>query len=207
MCNLYKMAKSTAEVARHFRVPQIASNAGVEVYPGKPALVFDGTALHTMTWGFPLTLKGKTGQPLKPRPVNDTRTDKLDSSFWRASFRDRRCLIPMTEFAEAEGPKGRKTRTWLSLPDQPIFTAAGIWRDSDEWGAVYSMVMTEAAEAVKGVHDRSPVLIQPRDWRIWLSSASARALELCVPFTGQMTIDRTDEPWMKGIGMLGSRRS
>ena len=56
-----------------------------------------------MLWGFPLAMKGKSGQPLKPKPVNNTRADKLDSFMWRYSFQERRCLTPVTEFAEAEG--------------------------------------------------------------------------------------------------------
>nr|WP_233998152.1 SOS response-associated peptidase family protein [Erythrobacter sp. QSSC1-22B] len=96
-----------------------------------------------MIWGFPLTLKSKkTGQPLKPKPVKNARADKLDSFMWRYSFAERRCLIPMTRFAEAEGESGSKTRTWFSLPDQDVFVVAGIWRDTDEWGSAYSMVMT-----------------------------------------------------------------
>ena len=81
-----------------------------------------------MVWGFPLALKGKSGQPLKPKPVNNARADKLDSFIWRYSFAERRCLIAVTEFAEAEGERGAKTRTWFTLPDQPIFAVAGIWR-------------------------------------------------------------------------------
>ncbi|WP_066560997.1 SOS response-associated peptidase [Croceicoccus bisphenolivorans] len=198
MCNLYKLSQSADEVAQLFNPQSVASgNAGEEVYPGYPGLVFDGEALRTMTWGFPLALRGKSGQMLKPKPVNNTRTDKLDSGFWRASFRDRRCLIPLTAFAEAEGPKGNKTRTWFSIPDQPIFTAAGIWRDSAEWGAVYSMVMTDAAKAVEGVHDRSPVLLEPRNWDRWLTGSQAEALTLCTPYPGAMSVDRTSEPWVR----------
>jgi putative SOS response-associated peptidase YedK len=36
-------------------------------------------------------------------------------------------------FAEAEGPKGAKTRTWISLPDQDVFAVAGIRRWSEKW--------------------------------------------------------------------------
>lgn len=198
MCNLYRMTKATSEVAQLFGVeaPQ-GSNAGEEVYPGYPGLVFDGAALRSMTWGFPLALKSKkTGQPLKPKPVNNTRSDKLDSFMWRYSFAERRCLIPLTAFAEAEGPKGSKTRTWFSLPDQPIFTAAGIWRDSDEWGAVYSMVMTDSCIAVEGIHDRSPVLIQPQDRQQWQGGSAEEARALCKPYSGDMAIDRTEQPWV-----------
>ncbi len=58
-------------------------------------------------WGFPLSLTGKSGQPLKPRPVKNTGADKLDSFMWRYSFAERRCLIPVTEFAERKGEKAR----------------------------------------------------------------------------------------------------
>lgn len=42
--------------------------------------------MRTMTWGFPLSLTGKSGQKLKPKPVNNARADKLDSFMWRYSF-------------------------------------------------------------------------------------------------------------------------
>ena len=64
-----------------------------------------------MAWRFLLVLNGAKGQPLKPKPVNNTRADKLDSFMWRYSFQERRCLIPVSQFAEAEGGKGFKTRT------------------------------------------------------------------------------------------------
>ena len=71
---------------------------------------------------------------LTPRLVDNTRADKLDSFMWRYSFLKRRCLIPATEFAEAEGEKGAKTRMWFAVPDEPVFAVAGIWRDTEEWG-------------------------------------------------------------------------
>lgn len=197
MCNLYRMTKATAEVAHLFSVdPVSGSNAGEEVYPGWPGLVFDGETLRTMTWGFPLVLKGKSGQPLKPKPVNNARTDKLASFMWRYSFAERRCLIPLTSFAEAEGPIGHKTRTWFSLPDQSIFTVAGIWRDSDEWGPVYSMIVTDANETISFLHDRMPVLISPEDRAVWLRTSLDKAKALCVPYAGEMSVDRTSQPWV-----------
>jgi len=198
VCNLYRMTKSADEVARLFgAIATSSSNAPAEVYPGRPGLVVAGGELRSMVWGFPLVLKGKNGQPLKPKPVNNTRTDKLDSFMWRFSFAERRCLIPLTAFAEAEGEKGAKTRTWLSLPDQPLFAAAGIWRDTPEWGPAYSMVMTEACVHVAGIHDRMPVILRPDDWRQWTDAPPDEAKALCVPYTGEMTIERTVDPWIR----------
>lgn len=199
MCNLYRLDHPDAEVARIFSAEMsVQGNAGGEVYPGYPGLVVAEGRLRSMTWGFPLRIKGKSGQLLKPKPVNNARSDKLGSFMWRASFEDRRCLIPVESFAEAEGQRGRMTRTWLSLPDQPVFACAGIWRDSDEWGSVYSMVMTDAAESTRAVHDRMPVILRPDECEIWTSGTVDQGRALCRPYTGKIVIDRTSESWRRG---------
>ena len=104
MCNLYRMTKGTAEVANLFNVePDLAANYGTEVYPGYPGLVLAEGRARAMTWGFPLVLKGKQGQPLKPKPVTNAREDKLDTPFWRDSFMRRRCLIPVSQWPNRAG--------------------------------------------------------------------------------------------------------
>jgi putative SOS response-associated peptidase YedK len=201
MCNLYRMTKATDEVACLFNAG-IASvgNAATEVYPGYPGIVVANGELRSMVWGFPLVLKGKNGQPLKPKPVNNARADKLDGFMWRYSFQERRCLIPVTEFAEAEGEKGAKTRTWFSLPDQDVFAVAGLWRDTPEWGPAYTMVMTEACQHVAGVHDRMPVILRPDDWGDWLNGPPDAAGILCQPYPHPMMVNRTADPWVRRSG-------
>ena len=103
----------------------------------------------------------------------------------------------MTEFAEAEGEKGSKTRTWFSLPDQDVFAIAGIWRDTPEWGPAYSMVMTEACIHVADVHDRMPVILKPEDWPDWLDGAPDAAGPLCRPYPELMAVNRTPDPWVR----------
>lgn len=209
MCNLYRMTKPVSEVAAWFDAVDAVggANFGEEVYPGTPGLVVAEGAVRAMVWGFPLALKGKQGQPLKPKPVNNARTDKLDSFFWRHSFAERRCLIPLTGWAEAEGAKGRMTRTWLSLPDAELFAAAGVWRQSDEWGACYAMVMTDSAgTSAAEVHTRMPVLLAPDDQAGWIDGSPDAALALCRAWAGDLTIDRTDQPWAKRAAKsLGSQ--
>ncbi len=199
MCNLYRMTKNVDEVAGWFdAVNELqGANFGAEVFPGYPGAVVAEGRVRQMTWGFPLVLKGKQGQPLKPKPVNNARTDKLDGFFWRRSFAQRRCLIPLTAWAEAEGPKGGKTRTWLSRPDAELFAVAGVWRASDEWGEVYSMVMTHAEGPAADCHERMPVLLADAARAVWTDGPVEEARALCVPWTGALTLDRTDQPWAK----------
>jgi putative SOS response-associated peptidase YedK len=138
-CNLYALRKSAAEVARHFGInATVQSNALDEIYPGLPSVVvreYDGARIiESMAWG-PLRLKGMSPMA-KPKTVNNIAD--LRKPVWVGLARkpQSRCLIPLTAFAEAEGPKGSKTRTWFNVKDQPIFAWAGLWRVSDEWGEV-----------------------------------------------------------------------
>lgn len=193
------MTRTTDEAAKWFSVENTAqgANVGQEIYPGYPGMVVADGQIRTMAWGFPLQRKGTKGQLLKPKPVNNARSDKLSGFFWRSSFEKRRCLIPLTGWAEAQGPRGAMTRTWLSVPGADQFSCAGIWRSSDEWGDVYSMVMTEAAGVAAEVHSRMPVLLAPENYADWLMGDPAAALELCTPWAGDLTIDRTGDPWTR----------
>ncbi len=109
MCDLYGLRSAPDEVGKPFGATSVhAGNAAGEVYPGYPGLVFARGELRSMVWGFPLATRGKTGQPLKPRPVNNTRADKLGSFIWRYSFAERRCLIPITEFVNCVDVNGSR---------------------------------------------------------------------------------------------------
>lgn len=201
MCNLYRMTKGTAEVARLFEAaPDPGANFAAEVYPGYPGLVLADGALRAMAWGLPLVLKGKHGQPLKPKPVNNAREDKLDTAFWRSSFAGRRCLIPVSAWGEAEGEKGRMTRTWYALPDHALpghdlFAVAGVWRPTTEWGDSYAMVMVDGCAQMAEVHDRMPVILRADDWAVWTKGSPEAARALCRTWSGPLTVDRTMDSW------------
>jgi len=110
-----------------------------------------------------------------------------------------RCLIPVTAFAEAEGEKGSMTRTWFAVKDQPIFAWAGMWRISDEWGAVYSGMMTDCNEAIRPVHDRMPVLLHPDEYDQWLHGSLDDVIafrDRCFP-DELIEMNRTDELWSR----------
>ena len=202
ICNLYTVRKSAAEVAAHFgvEVPVQQFNAPEESYPGSPGLVVREEAgqrlLQSMTWGFPLRLKTMKPES-KPKPVNNIAD--VNKGMWIGLARkpEWRCLIPVTGFAEAEGTKGAKTRTWFNVKDQPIFAWAGLWRKSAEWGDVYAGVMTDCNEAIRPIHDRMPVLLMPEEYDRWLNGS----FDDVVAFQNRCFADdliemtRTDQLW------------
>ena len=199
MCNLYRMTKGTQEVARMFAVePDLTANYGAEVYPGYPGLVIADGRARTMTWGFPLVMKGRQAQPLKPKPVTNAREDKLTTPFWRDSFVARRCLVPISQWAEAEGEKGRMTRTWYGLLDQDVFAVAGLWRRSVEWGDVYTVVMVDGHPQMAEVHDRMPLILSHAAQQYWLEGTPEDALALCQTWEDPIMVEKTDERWGGG---------
>jgi len=199
MCNLYRMTKGTQEVARIFAVePDLSANYGTEVYPGYRGLVIAEGRARAMTWGFPLALTGRQGQKLKPKPVTNAREDKLLTPFWRDSFVQRRCLVPVSQWAEAEGEKGRMTRTWYGLPDQDVFAVAGLWRPSAEWGDVYTVVMVDGHPQMAEVHDRMPLILSHAAQRYWLEGTPDDALALCQTWEDAISVEQTAERWAGG---------
>ena len=209
MCNLYTTKARAADAAAAFgaQLP-IAFNAGEgDVYPGGQGMVVreenGARILTSMIWGFPLPQKSKkTGLPIKPKPVNNIAD--LSSFMWRfvAPRPENRCLIPLTGFCEAEGEWGAKTRTWFAVKDRPLFAWAGMWKVSDEWGPVYSGLMTDCNAVVRPVHNRMPVLLHEEDYELWLhgSIEDVKAFQdRCFP--DELTlIERTQEPWFRRPG-------
>ena len=192
------MRKSVDEVAELFGVsPERGANFGEEVYPGYPGVVVAEGRVGTMTWGFPLVLTGRRGQRLKPKAVTNAREDKLHTAFWRDSFARRRCLIPVSAWAEAEGEPGRMTRTWYAMPGADPFAVAGLWRPTAEWGNGYAMVMVDGCDEMAEVHDRMPVLLAPLQWQQWLEGEPADAFALCQVWRGGLAVERTAEPLAK----------
>lgn len=206
MCNRYQRGE-TQRVENIFGAKAMrAMNDGTKtVHPREPGLIVrmaDGQrVVEQMTWGFPVVLRGKSGQPLKPKPVNNARFDKL-GTFWKRWAVEplNRCLIPTERYAEAVGTPGKMTETWLSVTDQPIFAWAGLWRSTDEWGNAYTGVMTGNAPELAHIHDRSPVILKPEEWETWLTAPLEELVQFDRPYPAQkMTIEATDTPWVKRL--------
>lgn len=209
MCNRYTPGERET-ILNHFSARSLRDfNAGPAiVHPREPGYVVrevEGErVLDQMTWGFPVYLRGKSGQPLKPKPTNNARFDKL-SGFWKrwAINPANRCLIPASAYAEAVGPPGAMTTTWLSVKDAPTFAWAGLWRETDEWGACYTGVMTDNAPELADIHDRSPVILDPEDWETWLHAPLEELYRFDRPYPAdRISVNRTSVLWKAGGASL-----
>lgn len=200
MCNLYSSRAPRELATQIFEVTDVHSSIGnmrpqSAVFPGysAPIVAIGKTGDRSLVmsqWGFMTPKKSaRTGAWLKPSIWNNTRDDKLRSSnLWRSSFETRRCLIPVTAYAETTG-RNPATYHWFGIRETEVFAFAGIWKYQKETvgktpidSVVHSMVTTNANDFVSSYHHRMPVVVSPNHFETWLSGSAVDAFDVIEPF-------------------------
>lgn len=202
MCNLYSQTKDRMTVMMRFRLKENRT-AWFEpkdaIFPGNEAPVVrvaeDGERqLEVMNWGFVRLPKGAA-----PGRVGNVRNDTITTNpFWTSSFRERRCLVPVSSYCE---PVGLKPATWfwhaLNGDDaRPLFAFPGIWRNykgpiRKNGDVVEQRVFAFLTCSPNGMptaqhHDRMPVLLDREEqWETWLHGTDQEALALAKPYPAE----------------------
>ena len=205
MSRLHAVMATVEELARHFDAePSDALAPPYEVIEGDPSLIVIESPRRRMlkraTWGFPrLTreMRERGDPPGRIGLVADLTNPMWDKLALDARYR---CLIPLTHFANPDGPAGERTRTWFSVKDQPIACWAGFCRNTHESGPVYAG-MTMDANAAVPTNDRMPVLLHPSEYELWLHGSIADVIQFQfrAPFEAwRMEVAQTDDRWRSG---------
>ena len=102
----------------------------------------------------------------------NARAETVDTKpAFRHPFKYHRCLIPADGFYEWHEEGGIKRPHHISRKDGAPFAMAGLW---DLWngpqGEVLScsIIVTEANQFMKPLHDRMPVILAAEDYAAWL---------------------------------------
>ena len=186
MCNRYRLTHDMHAWAIAMGLEPLGEYDNLpapEIFPRRRGWVVrngeNGRVAEAMVWGFPPPAQA-TG------PVTNVRN--LASPFWRSALADpaRRCLVPANEFCEWQGEKGAKVARWFSVPSQPTFAFAGLWRPI-EAGAAYAFLTCEPNAVVAPIHPKAmPVILHPEDHERWLAAPMAEAVALAAPFPSQL---------------------
>lgn len=103
---------------------------------------------------------------------------------YRRPFQRQRCLIPADGWYEWQiVSKQKKQPHFFHLAEDRLCFFAGLW---DEWqnqegGNRFescSIIVTEANEAVRPIHDRMPVILDQKDFDAWLDPQHPNTQEL-----------------------------
>lgn len=140
----------------------------------------EGRRLQQMRWGFlPHWYKSPTDGPLLINARAETIAEK---PAFRAACRERRCLIPATGFYEwTKDAEGKRLPWYISPLGGSPLVFAGIWQDWEREGERFrscAVVTCAANEAMSEIHHRMPVILERRDWGLWLGEEGKGAATL-----------------------------
>ncbi len=139
------------------------------IAPGQPVLVFRGsvTGRHKaamMHWGYPSPARGQ---------LVNARVETIASKLrnFRQGFAARRCLIPADGFYEWQKNDAHRQPYFIHRRDEQPFAFAGIWRlDPDRPTAECLIIVQAAGNALRQIHNRQPLRLEPDAWEAWLST-------------------------------------
>jgi len=145
----------------------------------------EGRELLMLHWGL---VPSWAKEPATGFSMINARAETVDCKpAFRTAFRRRRCLIPADGFYEWRAVNGKQPYRFTVAGG--VFAFAGLW---EHWqgpaGEVVdscTIIVTDANDLVRHVHDRMPVIIDPADYMFWLDPGVTEPealLPLLVPY-------------------------
>jgi putative SOS response-associated peptidase YedK len=171
------------ELAPRYNIAPTQDVAAVRIVAG-------GRRLALLQWG--LIPSWAKERAMGARMINARAETLAEKPAYRSAFRARRCLIVADGFYEWQKTGGRKQPCFIGFRDGRPFGFAGLWeRWHGEGEAAVescSIVTTEANELLAPIHDRMPVIIDPKQFALWLDPSvtdTSRVGELLRPYPSE----------------------
>lgn len=179
MCGRYYRTEDKQQIAEAFRAEAtgdpLAYAPGYNIAPTtiqpiiRQARETFKREIVPMRWG----LVGYGAAKIDPkRNTFNARAEGLaDSGLWKRPLHRHRCIVPISGFYEWRKPE--RTAFRFTVKDQPLFGLAGLWdawKAPDEtWLQSFTIITTDPNVVCATIHDRMPVILQPKDFDEWLN--------------------------------------
>jgi putative SOS response-associated peptidase YedK len=177
MCGRYTLSSPSDEIASLFdlvTVPDIPPRYNVAptqetavvrvVAPGAPR------RLEMLRWG--LVPYWADDPSIGNRMINARSEGVADKPAFRNSFRRQRCLVPTDGFYEWKKDGKLKQPFHIRRKDRHPFAFAGLW---ERWRGpagklldTFTILTTDANDLIRPLHDRMPVILDRKDFGLWL---------------------------------------
>lgn len=180
MCGRFTLSQSDEAIAKAFDlacVPtwqpryNIAPTQMVPTVLLPPALC--DRQFQLLRWG--LIPSWAKDAAIGGRLINARAETVAEKASFRAAFRHRRCLVVADGFYEWQRTERKKQPFYFRLRDGQPFAFAGLWErwqaPDGETIASCTILTTEASELLRPIHDRMPVILDPKDYDLWLDPA------------------------------------
>lgn len=172
-----------------------------------------GLGVRTLRWG--LVPSWARDLRIGNRAINARVETVAQKPMFRAAFRKRRCLVPMTgwyEWAPAAG--GGKQPHFIHDAAGRALLCAGLWEGwkppgdaAADWLRSFTLLTGRAGVVSGSIHDRQPIVLPPERFAAWLDGAPAAATaaltDLPEAALAQHPVDRrVGSPRHQDIGLL-----
>ncbi len=180
MCGRYTLTKPPKEVAKRFLLdlddclsfpsPVTTFNAA----PSQQLAVISNDApdkLSFYRWG--LIPAWATDKAIGNKLINARSETLEEKNTYRNLIARRRCLIPADGFYEwKKGPENQPYR--ITKADEELFAFAGLWdawadKETGEEIRTFTIITTDAAQELKQLHSRMPVVLPNIKEEQWLN--------------------------------------
>jgi putative SOS response-associated peptidase YedK len=198
MCGRYSLSVSPARIQQQFELPLVPDlGARYNIAPTQAVPVVRQTGsrreLALLRWGLipHWAREERTGYSM----INARAETVAQKPAFRAAMRTRRCLVPADGFYEWRAAGRVKQPYHIRLRDADVFAFAGLWEhwtgeDGREIES-FTIIVTDANEQLRPIHDRMPVILSPGDYALWLDPAvrdPQRLMPLLKPYPSERVL-------------------
>lgn len=178
MCGRYRLRSDKQRIAEAFQahasLEELYLETEEDAAPGsmQPVVHVDHEGerqIELMRWGF----------KLPDRLLFNARSEGIEAAnFWKESFNRRRCIVPADSFYEWEkaARSSKKPKFEFTVSGRKPFGIAGLWSvwknpKTGEWERTFAIMTGEANAVMQPVHNRQPLILEPRDYSEYLSDS------------------------------------
>ena len=198
MCGRFTQKSERKVLQEEFFIQEFSDHITVSynVAPGQKAgvIINDGRNRYDrFTWGLVPSWADdpKTGY----RMINARGETVPQKPSFREAFRKRRCIVPADGFYEWQKRDNYKVPFYIYRSSGKPFGLAGLWerwvpKNMPEYESIdgktlfsFTIVTIQAADYMRELHDRMPVIVPEDKRELWLS-AEEDPKELLLPYRG-----------------------
>ena len=174
MCSRFVLKSPSQALANMFKLERAVDwNPSYNVAPSHkiPAVIRpleNKREMKLLQWGF-IASWSQGGRLL----INVQSENIGESPILEESFEKWRCLIPVDGFYEWRHQAKETHPFYFQMKDKKPFALAGLWapqKMEDKVVNVCAILTTTPNDAVRVVHDRMPVILDPKHYDLWLES-------------------------------------
>ena len=178
MCGRFILSQPTDAIASAFNIAQIPplepryNIAPTQLIPSILSAPGGEKQLQMLRWG--LIPSWAKDAKISAKLINARAETVSEKPSFKAAFKRRRCLIIADGFYEWQRQEKKKQPYYFRLQNAQLFAFAGLWEQwkSPDEDIINSctILTTEANDLLRPIHDRMPVILESKDYGLWLDS-------------------------------------